>query len=233
LRVGGFVLLGVAAVAAVGGLVSLAGGGSADSANSATAPSSAHPSPSASSSSVPPGPPLVPGAKPPPPPPQAKPAAPPPAAAKPAPPPPVAAPPPAPSSAASPPLASAQPHSAQSLPGAGLPPVDDGSSSSSGSDLAAVKSPVRVYNNSRIKNLAENAASDFRDSGWSVTEVGNYPFGSIPTSTVYYQPDSSRQREAAEYLARSFGMRAKPRFAGLQTATPGLIVIVTRDYQRR
>jgi hypothetical protein len=130
-------------------------------------------------------------------------------------------------------VASAAPHGTPALPGAGLPPVDDGPSSSSGSDLAGVKAPIRVYNNSRIKNLADNAAGDFRDSGWAVTEVGNYPFGNIPTSTVYYQPDSTRQREAAEYLARSFGMRAKPRFAGLESASPGLIVIVTKDYQRR
>jgi hypothetical protein len=28
-------------------------------------------------------------------------------------------------------------------------------------------------------------------------------------------------------------MRAAPRFGGIANATPGLIVIITRDYQRR
>jgi hypothetical protein len=239
LRVGGFVLLGVAAVAAIAGLVSLAGGGAATPQNSA-APSG--PRPAASQPAAPPsvakpapalpkpapaGPPLVPGApRPPVPPPPA--------------PPPAAAPPPAQPAPAvpSPSPAPAQrgPTTTQSLPGAGLPPVDDSvphSSGDKGATVPAVKAPVRVYNNSLIKNLAERAADQFRDSGWTVTSVGNYPFGNIPTSTVYYERGENRQREAAEYLASSFGMHAEPRFVGLHDASPGLIVILTKDFQRR
>lgn len=208
LRVGGFVLLGVAAISAVAGLVSLAGGGAPASQNSAAPPSAVKPPPALSKPApVPPGPPLVPGA----------------------PRPPVSAPPaPAP--------AQHSPDTTGSLPGAGLPPVDDSVSRSGGGKgvgVPAVKAPIRVYNNSLIKNLAEGAADQFRDSGWTVTSVGNYPFGNIPTSTVYYQPGEDRQREAAEYLASSFGMRAEARFAGLRDASPGLIVIVTKDFQRR
>jgi hypothetical protein len=190
LRVGGFVLLGVAAVAAVGGLVSLAGGG--HTTNAAGSVPSARPSAAAR----PPGPPPV-----------LKPVQPPPAAPR--------------------------PTVATPLPGAGLPPVSSGSGLGKGSEPAVVRAPVRVYNNSLIKDLAERAASDFRGDGWSVSSVGNYPYDNIPTSTVYYQPGSSQQRAAARYLASSFGMRAEPRFAGLEAATPGLIVIVTKDYQRR
>jgi hypothetical protein len=83
-----------------------------------------------------------------------------------------------------------------------------------------------------IKGLAEQAANDMRDSGWTVTEVGNYPNGNIATSTVYYRPGTDEQA-AAKHLASSLGMIAAPRFAGIADASPGLIVIVTKDYQRR
>lgn len=101
-----------------------------------------------------------------------------------------------------------------------------------GSGTTAVKTPVRVYNNSTIKGLAARAADDFRGSGWPVDAVANYPYGTISTSTVYYRPGTSEQA-AATTLGSSFGMRVLQRFAGLDDATPGLIVIVTNDYQRR
>jgi hypothetical protein len=91
---------------------------------------------------------------------------------------------------------------------------------------------VRVYNNSTIKNLAEHAAERLRASGWTVTEVGNYPYGIIPTSTVYYRPGTDEQA-AAKALAERFGLRAMPRFSGIEQATPGLIVILTGDLPRR
>jgi hypothetical protein len=201
LRIGGFVLLGIAAVAAVGGLVSLAGGGGA------APPVASH----ASTAAVPPsaGPPLADGAKP-------SPSA--PTSPRPSAPPPVPAPP--------------KPNAPRPLPGAGLPPVSSGSGAGKGYGPVAVKAPIRVYNNSLIKDLAERAASDFQDDGWDVTSVGNYPYGIIPTSTVYYRP-GTREQAAAEYLASSFGIHAEPRFVGLRDASPGLIVILTKDYQRR
>jgi len=161
------------------------------------------------------------------------PAAPPPAPAQ-APAPGAAAAPPAAAPPAAAPPAAAPP--AAKLPGAGLP-ADNGPAVAAprtqAPRKAVVKAPVRVYNNSRIRDLAQQAAADFRDSGWSVTEVGNYPYGAIGTSTVYYEPGNSRDQAAAQSLATAFGMRAAPRFGGIANATPGLIVIITRDYQRR
>lgn len=99
-----------------------------------------------------------------------------------------------------------------------------------GSEVSAIRStPVRVYNNSTIKGLASRAAEDFRRAGWRVDEVGNYPHGIIPTSTVYFTPKSGEET-AAQELGRQFGLRVAPRFEGIQNASPGLIVIVTRDY---
>ena len=221
LKVGGFLLLGVAAVAAVVGLISLAGGGSSNavpppSIDAASSTSAAPPAAQAPATPAPATP---------------APAVPAPAAAPPAP----GA---TPATGASPSNQLAAPPAP--LPGAGLPgaglPADNGSRSATGSGKgtrkAVAKAPVRVYNNSLIKNLAEQAADDFRGSGWRVDEVGNYSTGNIPTSTVYFRPGTAEQA-AAQSLASSFGLRAAPRFDGLDNATPGLIVIVTKDYQRR
>lgn len=216
LRLGGLVLLGIAAVAAVVGLVSLAGGGDSPSTTPSAAP------PSSAKAAVPP------------------PAPPPRSAAAPAKPAPVVPPPVKPAAPAP------TPHTAPApLPAAGLPPVGEpagpkgspagasGSGAKSGdSGRVAAKVPVRVYNNSLVRDLAERVAADFRADGWQVTEVGNYPAGVIPSSTIYYRPDTDEQA-AAQALATSFGMRAEPRFAGLRDASPGLIAIVTKDYQRR
>ncbi|MGD9987433.1 LytR C-terminal domain-containing protein [Pseudonocardia sp.] len=95
-----------------------------------------------------------------------------------------------------------------------------------------LKAPVRVYNNSTIGGLAERARTDFESAGWNVTEARNYSDGIIPTSTVYYRPGTAEQG-AADALARQFGMRSEPRFSGIEDATPGIIVIVTKDYQQR
>lgn len=104
--------------------------------------------------------------------------------------------------------------------------------SGGGGGTPAVKSQLRVYNNSTITGLAGRAADDFRAEGWKVEAVANYPEGRIPTSTVYYRPGTSEQSSAAS-LAQAFGLRVEPRFAGLTDASPGLIVIVTNDYQKR
>ncbi|HEX6358006.1 LytR C-terminal domain-containing protein [Actinophytocola sp.] len=89
--------------------------------------------------------------------------------------------------------------------------------------------PVRVYNNSTIKGLAARAADDLRADGWQVTDVSNYPFGIIPTTTVYYRPGTDEEA-AAKQISAAFGMRTEARFDGIKDAPAGLIVIVTNDY---
>lgn len=90
--------------------------------------------------------------------------------------------------------------------------------------------PVRVYNNSTVSGLANQAADDLRAVGWNVVEVGNYPYGTIPTTTVYYRSGTAEQ-EAAEDISDEFGMRVEKRFTGLNVFPSGVIVIVTNDYQ--
>ncbi|OLL74543.1 alpha 1 (V) collagen [Pseudonocardia sp. Ae168_Ps1] len=94
---------------------------------------------------------------------------------------------------------------------------------------AAARPAVRIYNNSTIRGLAEKAAGQFRTNGWDVAQVQNYSEGVIPTTTVYYRQGTG-EKAAAEEIAQKFGMRTEPRFDGIQDATPGVIVIVTRDF---
>ena len=94
----------------------------------------------------------------------------------------------------------------------------------------ASRGEVRVYNNSTIRGLAARAARDLSVAGWTVVEVGNYPWGIIPTTTVYYL-EGTDERAGAEAIASEFGMRAEPRFPGIANANPGIIVIVTNNYR--
>ncbi|MEJ2855002.1 MULTISPECIES: LytR C-terminal domain-containing protein [unclassified Saccharothrix] len=92
------------------------------------------------------------------------------------------------------------------------------------------KVPVRVYNNSDIPNLAARASDDVRKVGWDVVETGNYSQGVIPTTTVYFRPGTDEEA-SAQQLAQALRAEVKPRFDGIEGAQPGIIVIVTRDYE--
>lgn len=105
-----------------------------------------------------------------------------------------------------------------------------GGASSGGGSAVAARPAVRVYNNSTVKGLAEKAAEEFRASGWNVAAVQNYSQGVIPATTVYYRQGTA-EKSAADEMARRWGMRAEPRFAGIQDATPGMIVIITKDFK--
>jgi hypothetical protein len=92
------------------------------------------------------------------------------------------------------------------------------------------KVPVRVYNNSTITGLASKASDEVRANGWTVAETGNYSQGTIPTTTVYFRPGTDEEASARE-LGAVLRARVEPRFDGIQHAAPGIILIVTNDYQ--
>jgi hypothetical protein len=104
---------------------------------------------------------------------------------------------------------------------------DAGRAAGGGPSHAAV--PVRVLNNSTITGLADRAAGDMRAKGWNVVEVGNYPNGVIPVSTVYFRPGTDEE-PAADAVASELGIRSQPRFDGIEQASPGLIVIATNNW---
>jgi hypothetical protein len=124
---------------------------------------------------------------------------------------------------------------ASSSPPASAPPASQGGQPPAGGQpgdqqASAKWVVVRVYNNSLIKGLAERAAEDFRNGGWNVADVSNYPQGIIPETTAYFRPGTDEET-AAKALAKQFGMRAEARFQGIQDSTPGVIVIVTNNYK--
>ncbi len=92
------------------------------------------------------------------------------------------------------------------------------------------KVPVRVYNNSTVTGLATKASDDVRANGWTVAETGNYAQGTIPTTTVYFRPGTDEEASARE-LAAVLRARVEPRFNGIESSAPGIILIVTNDYQ--
>jgi hypothetical protein len=217
LRVGGLALLGVGVVAGILGVVGLnSGGGTPPPVAAPSLSTAATPSESAEA------------------------AAPTSAPAETAPletAPPAAA--PAPASPAPPAAAPPAPPAAPPAAGSGAARSGAGAGSAAGSGSAAgasdgARMAVRVYNNSTISGLAAHAADDFRGAGWTVDAVDNYPSseGIIPTSTVYFRPGTGEEG-SAQRIGSEFGLRAAPRFAGLTDASPGLIVIVTNDYQKR
>jgi LytR cell envelope-related transcriptional attenuator len=140
------------------------------------------------------------------------------------------APAPAPSGGGGEPMAAPAP--APSGGGGGDTRTGDTRAGRSAGGTSVTKLPLRVYNNSTISGLATRAADDFRNAGWPIDEIGNYPQGIIPTTTVYYRP-GTEEEAPAKALAEQFGMRANPRFEGIQQASPGIIVIVTNDYGKR
>ncbi|NIH86892.1 LytR C-terminal domain-containing protein [Amycolatopsis granulosa] len=208
LRLTGVVLIGVALVAVViGGITALNGGENSDQA--------AAPSSTAGGGAPSPAPTTAPSSAEPP-------------ASSPAPPPPSSevAPPGQPTDTAAP----GGPGGAPGQPGgtSGTPGQNQGGTAA---DQTAGKwVPVRVYNNSTIHGLAARAADDLKANGWNVVESGNYPYGVIPTTTVYYTPGTDEET-AARSMAVAFGMKVEPRFEGIRDASPGVIVIVTNDYK--
>ena len=88
--------------------------------------------------------------------------------------------------------------------------------------------PVRVYNNSTIKGLADKAKADIEAAGWQVVETGNHQ-GLVPVTTVYFRPNTGEEA-AAKAIGKQFDLRVEPRFDGIADASPGVIVIVTKDW---
>ncbi|MFG1783043.1 LytR C-terminal domain-containing protein [Rhodococcus oryzae] len=92
-------------------------------------------------------------------------------------------------------------------------------------DKSAV--PVRVLNNSTVSGLAAQTARTIEADGWTVGETGNYSDGSVSSTTVYYSATSPAEKAAATEIAATLGVSAEPRFPGITSASPGVIVIVT------
>ncbi|MFB9906059.1 LytR C-terminal domain-containing protein [Allokutzneria oryzae] len=143
---------------------------------------------------------------------------------------PVTTPPPAVTTTQAPPVTTTSQATTPSPTTTQAPPTTSSNSGGGGGVPAKPRTGIRVYNNSTIPKLADRAAQDIREAGWTVDAVDNYPHGVIYTTTVYYTPGSDEET-TARGLASEFGMRVEPRFDGIKDAKAGVIVIVTKDYK--
>lgn len=134
------------------------------------------------------------------------------------------------SASASPPSSSAAPGTTTGSPTVPSAPVTSVVPPPPVTQPGVAKTPVRVYNNSTISGLASKASDEVRANGWSVEGTGNYSAGTIPTTTVYFRPGTDEEASAKE-LAAVLRARVEPRFDGIQSSAPGIILIVTNDYQ--
>src|SRR3954469_12478994 len=64
---------------------------------------------------------------------------------------------------------------------------------------AVPSTPVDIYNNSGIPDLAARKASYLSGAGWSIAATDNW-YGDIPADTVYYPP---QMRRDAKRLAKA------------------------------
>jgi len=114
--------------------------------------------------------------------------------------------------------------------GTSAPPTTSGSPTTTTATTSGSASvgPIRVLNNSEVSGLAAETAGRLESAGFQVGETGNYSSGVIAASTVYYDPAVPGQQAQAERIARTLGFGSEPRFAGIASASPGIVVIVTR-----
>ena len=114
--------------------------------------------------------------------------------------------------------------------GTSAPPTTSGSPTTTPATTSGSASvgPIRVLNNSEVSGLAAETAGRLESAGFQVGETGNYSSGVIAASTVYYDPAVPGQQAQAERIARTLGFGSEPRFAGIASASPGIVVIVTR-----
>ena len=103
----------------------------------------------------------------------------------------------------------------------------DSSPASSPADLKSV--PLIVLNNSTVSGLAERAAQQFEQGGWTVTNFDNLQ-NVIISTCAYYDPQAPHAEAAAKALQRQFPgiQRVKPKFPQLPAGP--VVVVLTGDY---
>ncbi len=99
-----------------------------------------------------------------------------------------------------------------------------------GSSAANPKSvPLVVLNNTTVQGLAASAATQFRQGGWTVNDVGNLQ-NDILSTCAYFDPGDSDAEGAAQALQQQFPgiKRVRPKFSGLPSGP--VVVVLTPDW---
>jgi hypothetical protein len=90
-------------------------------------------------------------------------------------------------------------------------------------DLAT---PVTVFNSTSVSGLAADAAYQLEDAGWSEVDAGNYPGGTLPSSTVFY--GTAELEVSARAVADVLGIDVVE--LAESDTTEGIEVVLERDF---
>jgi hypothetical protein len=90
---------------------------------------------------------------------------------------------------------------------------------------AGPKSDVRVYNISSQEGVAGRAATQLKQGGYIVTEIGNLSLPDVSATTVYFG-NAPGERETAGAVGRLLNALVEPRSAQVARQPPGVIVVV-------
>jgi hypothetical protein len=90
---------------------------------------------------------------------------------------------------------------------------------------AAPKSDVRVYNISGQEGVAGRTATQLKQGGYTVTEIGNLSLPDVSATTVYFG-NAPGERETAGAVGQLLNALVAPRSPQVARQAPGVIVVV-------
>jgi hypothetical protein len=92
---------------------------------------------------------------------------------------------------------------------------------------AAPKSNVRVYNISGQEGVAGRTATQLKQGGYAVTDIGNLSLPAVAATTVYFG-NAPGERETADAVGQLLKARVEPRIREVADQPPGVIVVVAK-----
>ena len=88
-----------------------------------------------------------------------------------------------------------------------------------------LSTPVTVLNSTSVQGLAAEAAGRLEEAGWTQIDAGNYPGGTLPSSTVFY--GSAELAVSARAVAEALGISA---VEPPESATTAIEVVLERHF---
>jgi hypothetical protein len=84
---------------------------------------------------------------------------------------------------------------------------------------------VRVYNISGREGVAGRTATQLKQGGYAVTDIGNLSLPAVAATTVYFG-NAPGERETADAVGQLLKARVEPRIREVAGQPPGVIVVV-------
>jgi serine/threonine protein kinase, bacterial len=100
------------------------------------------------------------------------------------------------------------------------------SNGSTGTEHAAIRAEVRIYNISSTAGLGSRIADQLKAAGFNVTEVSSLSVTDVLATTVYYS-DATGEKETAAAVGKTLGALVERRISAVADQPPGVIVLAT------